>query len=291
MLRRDLLLGSTGAFATVVAGSAAAQKPISISSPIAVLETRSRGRLGVAIVDLHTNRRIEHRADERFPMASTFKVLAAAKALARVDAGEEKLDRVIRYSRADLLPYSPAVEKNLSSGMTVEALCAAAVTLSDNAAANLLMDSYGGPAAITAFARSLGDRVTRLDRREPALNEARPGDVRDTTSPAAMANTLNALANGNGLSAASRRRLVDWMVASKTGETRLRAGLSKTWRVGDKTGTTDNGTTNDIAIAWPPNRKPVLITAYLTGSPLDAAGRNAVLADVGRFAAAFVMDG
>jgi beta-lactamase class A len=173
--------------------------------------------------------------------------------------------------------------------MTVGALCEATVTLSDNAAANLLLHTFGGPPALTAFLRGLGDTVTRLDGYEPGLNVVRPGEIHDTTSPSAMLGALRALTLGPALSAASRQQLVAWLVANQTGDKRLRAGLPAGWKVGDKTGSWSDGkvgTTNDIAVAWPPGRPPLLITAYLSRSTLDDDGRNAVIAEVARLVVA-----
>jgi beta-lactamase class A len=216
-------------------------------------------------------------------MCSTFKLLAGAAILARVDSGKETLQRRIRFDASDLVTYSPATEKRTGEpGMTLAELCEAAITLSDNTAANLLLEALGGPAGLTAYARSLGDSVTRLDRIEPELNEATPGDERDTTTPAAMAANLNALILGDALSSASRKRLADWMIANKTGDARLRAGLPKDWRVGDKTGSGNRGTTNDIGLAWPPKQPPIIIAAYLTETTAPSEQRNAALASVAR---------
>jgi beta-lactamase class A len=203
--------------------------------------------------------------------------------LARVDRGEERLDRRVVFAAGDLVPYSPITEKHVgASGMTMAEICEAAVTLSDNTAGNLMLASFGGPAGLTAFMRTLGDTVTRLDRTEPTLNEALAGDPRDTTSPAALVATLNRLTVGDALSAGLRTQLIDWLVACQTGGQRLRAGFGPTWRVGDKTGTGSNGSANDIAIAWPPGRAPVLTAVYFTESKISDEARSAVIADVAR---------
>ena len=202
------------------------------------IERESGGRLGVCVIDTATGVRHAHRGDERFPMCSTFKVLAAAAVLAQVDARAEKGSCAAnKYDASALTTYSPVTEKHAGDGMTLAELCDAAVTLSDNTAANLLLASIGGPAGLTSFVRSLDDLFTRLDRNEPTLNEALPSDPRDTTTPNAMASTLQALILGTkALSAGSRAQLTAWMINNKTGDTRLRAGLAKDWRVGDKTG-------------------------------------------------------
>lgn len=250
------------------------------------LEEKTGGRLGVAIIDTASGEEAGHRADERFPMCSTFKAIAAAAVLARVDAGKERLDRIARYAKKDLVPYSPTTGKHVGEGMSLAALCEAAVTLSDNTAGNILLKAIGGPKGLTAYFRSLGDDVSRLDRNEPTLNEGRHGDPRDTTSPAATAADLRRLVLGDALSAGSRRQLVDWLVATRTGDARLRAGVPAGWRVGDKTGTGDNNTANDIGVIWPPNRAPIIVTAYLTAAKAPMEARNAALAEVARVAVA-----
>ena len=263
------------------------QSPLS-SSTLATLETKSRGKLGCAVLDLTTKQRTGQRMDERFPMCSTFKFLVTTLILKRVEEQQERLDRRIAYTKADLLSYAPVTQKHLADGMTVAELCEAAMTLSDNTAANLLLASFGGPPAFNTFLRSIGDTTTRLDRNEPTLNEAAANDPRDTTTPAAMLENLHRILLGNVLTMSSRSMLANWMMANKTGDARLRAGLPHTWRAGDKTGSGEHGTTNDIAILWPPHRMPLLVTAYLTQSTLDDNGRNAILADVGRAVAATI---
>lgn len=253
---------------------------------LARIERESGGRLGVAVTDTGSAARAGHRADERFPMCSTFKLLAVSAVLARVDAGKEQLDRRIRIEVAALVDYSPLTKPHAGGDMTMEAICEAAMVVSDNTAANLILDSLGGPAGLTASVRVLGDPLTRLDRTEPTLNEAVPGDPRDTTTPAAMAANLRKLVLGEALSAASREKLIGWLAGNRTGDTRLRAGLPKEFRVGDKTGSGGRGSTNDVGVIWPPGRAPVIVAAYLTetSAPLDQ--RNATLAAVGKAVAA-----
>jgi beta-lactamase class A len=251
----------------------------------AALERRSQGRLGVAVIDTASGKRFGHRMGERFAMCSTFKVLLAAAVLARVDRGEDRLERRIAFGSADLLEHAPVARARLKEGsLTLLELCAAAVTVSDNTAANLLLGALGGPAGLTAYARTLGDETTRLDRLEPMLNTAEPGDERDTTTPLAMAQDLHALLLGGALSSASRGKLTGWMQASTTGLARLRAGAPAASRVADKTGSGEHGTTNDVGVLWLPQREPVVIAAYLTGTPASAELRNAVLADAARLA-------
>lgn len=256
---------------------------------LAALQAAHGGRLGVSILDTATGRRVDHRADERFPMCSTFKLLAVAAVLARVDRGELDLAHRVRFEKADLVSYSPVTGTRTGApGMTLAELCEAAITLSDNTAGNLLLDRIGGPAGWTAFARALGDDTSRLDRRETSLNEAIPGDPRDTTTPAAMLRDLQAVLLGDALTAASRARLVAWCEATRTGDQRLRAGFPAGWRAGDKTGTSNNAVFNDVAIAWPPGRAPLLVTAYYAETPVDGDTANAVIAEVGRIAASLV---
>ncbi|MDQ6645738.1 MAG: class A beta-lactamase [Pseudomonadota bacterium] len=254
---------------------------------LADLEQRSGGRLGVSMLDTATGRRIGHRGDERFLMCSTFKLLAVAAVLARVDHGLERLGRHVVYDRTVLLDYAPVTSRHLGApGMTIAELCEAAITLSDNTAANLLLSSMDGPDTVTAFVRGLGDPVTRLDRTEPELNRGSPDDLRDTTTPNAMLVTMHKLLLGSALSSGSRSHLLAWLRACNTGAGKLRAGLPSGWEVGDKTGSGSQGETNDVAIIWPPGHGPLLVTAYYAGSPLSLPTRNAVLARVGRIAAA-----
>ena len=286
--RRELLTGSLIAGPALLSMRASADdRGRELHRAVAGLERRHGGRLGVAVLDNAGSKLIEHRGDERFAMASTFKFVAAAFVLARVDRREESLDRRVVYSRDDLVTYSPVTEKHAGGGgMTVGDICEAAMTLSDNTAANLLLDSFGGPAGLTAYTRSLGDGSTRLDRRETALNEATPGDPRDTTTPAAMVEILRKTVLGTALSASSREQLTAWLVSNKTGDKRLRAGVPGGWRVGDRTGSGGNNATNDIGVVWPPGRAPIIVAAYYAEARASDDERNAVLAEVGRLAAA-----
>jgi beta-lactamase class A len=248
---------------------------------IAAIEGGVKGRLGVSVLDMGSDRRFGYRDDERFPMCSTFKLLAAAAILKRVEQGQETLGRRVHFSKSDLVTYSPVTEKHLDDGMTVAELCEAAITLSDNTAGNLMLGMLGGPSGVTAFARELGDPLTRLDRTEPTLNEAVPGDVRDTTTPAAMAENLRKLMSGDALAKASSGQLKTWLLANKTGNARLRARLPAGWRVGDKTGSGERGSTNDVGILWPPDSAPIVVAAYLTETAAPADRRNEALAAVG----------
>ncbi|MGP0093305.1 MAG: class A beta-lactamase [Xanthobacteraceae bacterium] len=258
-----------------------------LAAEFARIETESGGRLGVAVLDTLSGARSAHRGDERFPLCSTFKLLAAGAILARVNAGKERLDRRIRFEARDIVVYSPITKDRVGGeGMSLAEICEAAMTVSDNTAGNLLLATLDGPNGLTAYARSLGDAVTQLDRIEPDLNEAAPGDPRDTTSPAAMLADLRALILCNALSPASKEQLTRWLVGNKTGDTRLRAGLPTGWRVGDKTGSGEHGTTNDVGIIWPPGRPPLLVAIYLTETSKSGEQRNATLAAVGRAVAA-----
>jgi beta-lactamase class A len=258
-----------------------------LAAELAKIEADSGGRLGVAVLDTLTGARSAHRADERFAMCSTFKLLAAGAILARVDAGKERLNRRIRFEAGDIVVNS-AITKDRAGGdgMSLGELCEAAMVVSDNTAGNLLLAALGGPTALTAYVRTLGDSVTRLDRTEPDLNEAIPGDPRDTTSPVAMLSNLHTLVLGNVLSATAKNQLGRWLIGNRTGDARLRAGLPAGWRVGDKTGSGERGTTNDVGIMWPPGRAPIVVSIYLTETSKTADQRNAILAAVGRATAA-----
>ncbi|MDB5418940.1 MAG: class beta-lactamase [Phenylobacterium sp.] len=278
------MLTRRGALALTAAGLALpARAAADFNRQIHDLETAAGGRIGVSAIDTGSGRRLRHRADERFPMCSTFKLLAVAAVLHRVDGGREQLARPIRVDKADVVGWAPVTSKHIGEPLPLETLCEAAMTLSDNGAANLILNALGGPRGVTGYARSLGDPTTRLDRREPELNRVGPGDPRDTTTPDAMAADLRNLALGKALGPQSRERLIAWLVANKTGDESLRAGAPKGWRVGDKTGSgPTRGAVNDVAILWPPGRPPILIAAYTDGAPGELPRRRATLASVGR---------
>lgn len=288
MNRREMTVGIAAAVATfgVLNANKSRARTSLLADQLSQIESRSGGRLGVAMLDTATLRHAEHRATEPFPMCSTFKLLAAAAALKRVDNGQDHLGRRIRFQSSDVVVNSPVTKDHVGGGgMTLAEICAAALNYSDNTAGNLLLASLGGPQGLTAYARSIGDQVTRLDRIEPDLNEALPGDPRDTTTPAAMLHNLRTLIFGNALSTASKDRLTKWLLGNRTGDTRLRAGLPAGWRCGDKTGSGERGSTNDIGVVWRPQGAPVLVTIYLTETAATSEARNATLADVGRLVA------
>jgi beta-lactamase class A len=283
--RRSFLAGlaATASSLPARAGASSVEERLGLASKqLMEIEAREGGRLGVFVRDTGTGATLAHRADERFPMCSTFKLLAAAAALKRVDEGAERLDRRIAYGRDDLLGYAPIAKAHVAEGaMTLAALCAAAIDWSDNTAANLVLQTIGGPAGFTQFARSLGDKVTRLDRNEPSLNEGTPGDPRDTTSPRAMAEDMRRVLLGDTLSEASRRQLESWLAGDKVGDKRLRAGLPPSWRIGDKTGSGERGTANTIAIIRPPDQAPIIATVYYTGSSAPMDARDAIHKEIG----------
>jgi beta-lactamase class A len=251
-----------------------------IEARLSDLEFKAQGRLGVHILDTATGQEYGYRSDERFMMLSSFKLLACALVLHRVDTGRESLERRIHYSKEDLVTWSPVTEKHADgAGMTLAQLCNATITTSDNTAANLILSSYGGPTALTAYARQLGDAVTRFDRYEPYLN-AIHGEL-DTTSPRAMVSTMQKVVLGNALYTQSRNLLQQWLLSNTTGGQRLQAGLPKDWRVGDKTGTNQTDS-NDIGVIWPPKRAPILVAAYLAESQASSQTKDATIAAVGK---------
>jgi beta-lactamase class A len=252
-----------------------------LPAAFARLEETNGGRLGVAVLDTATGERSDYRADERFPMCSTFKFLLVSAVLQRVDGHQEALDRAVSIPPKPLLFNSPLTEPNAGGTMSIAALCHATLTRSDNTAANLLLETIGGPAGITTFSRSLGDTVTRLDRWETSLNESLAGDPRDTTSPGAMAADLKSVLLGNALSRPSRDQLTLWMQANLTGLDRLRAKLPAGWRAADKTGANGEHTSNDIAVLWPSGQPPIIVTAYITQCPGPESKRCAMLAKIG----------
>ncbi|WP_411703752.1 class A beta-lactamase [Edaphovirga cremea] len=253
-----------------------------IQQKLADLEKSSGGRLGVALINTADNSRIVYRGDERFPMCSTSKVMAASAVLKQSETQKDVLNQRVKINKSDLVNYNPITEKHLDTGMTLGELSAATLQYSDNTAMNKLITHLGGTQGVTAFARSIGDKTFRLDRTEPELNTAIPGDERDTSTPLAMAESLRKLTLGDALAKPQRAQLVEWLKGNTTGAASIRAGLPETWAVGDKTGSGDYGTTNDIAIIWPTNKAPLILVTYFTQTEQNAKPRKDVLADAAR---------
>jgi beta-lactamase class A len=278
MNRRDVLCSTLA----LLASPALAQR-----APITALtdyERDSGGHIGVYAKNLRTGAEVSWRAHERFVMCSSFKASLAACVLASVDRGQARMDELIAYGPADLMEWAPVAKQNLEKGaMSVADMCEAAVELSDNTCANALLLRFGGPSALTAFWRSIGDTVSRLDHNEPELNRTPPGDPHDTTAPAAMAGNLRRLILGKALSSTSRERLTGWMLGCKTGDNRLRAGLPKDWRVGDKTGNNGKDAFGDIAVTWSTRGEPVVICAYTRGGAPTPRQVDDVFAEIGRY--------
>ncbi|HLW34195.1 MAG TPA: class A beta-lactamase [Chthoniobacterales bacterium] len=263
-----------------IAISAKASEP-QLDKRIAQIEKQCR--IGLVAIDSATGRRIENRPNERFLMCSTFKLLAAAAVLQRVDRGDENLDRYVRYTQKDILAYAPVTKQHLAEGgMKLGALCEAAIEQSDNTAGNLLLQAIGGPPALTKFARSIGDDVTRFDRIEPELNIAKAGEELDTTSPRAMCGDVVRLITTDVLSEKSRNLLQGWLLKNETGEALIRAGVPRDWRVGDKTGRSGQGETNDVAILYVPNGVRIFVALYVDAPSVADDERSKILASVAR---------
>jgi len=275
---------------------AAAVTPLPIKSALGALEFARGGRLGVTLLDVDSGLHVGWRTTEHFGLCSTFKLPLAGLVLREADRDALRLDEFVPYGRSDLVPFSPVTEVELArGGMTVEALVRATQTTSDNTAANLLLGKLGGPAGFTSRLRDLGDTETRLDRLEPDLNRVQPREERDSTTPLAMARTVARLMTTDALSLESRARLKQWTLDTRTGLKRIRAGLPANWAAGDKTGTCIGAglpkRINDVAIAWPPGRGPVIVTAYYESpDPTDAVTDQdeSSLARVGSLAAEWI---
>ena len=244
------------------------------------LEARYGARLGVLAIDTGSGTRVESRADERFPFASTNKVLIAAAVLQR--ASDAELDEVVRYRTDDLLAHAPITRQHVAAGMTVRALIDAALRYSDNTAANLLVARLGGPAAVQRFLRSLGDRTASVDRIEPQLNSATPGDDRDTTTPRAFAADLERVLLGSALPEPRRRLLEGLLRRNTTGGPYIRAGVPEGWTVADRTGSGAHGVRDDVAVVRPPGRAPIVVVLLSERWAPDAASDDALLAGATR---------
>jgi beta-lactamase class A len=284
LTRRSFGLGVT---ASVAASPALAEA--SLEDRFRAIEARTGGRLGLNAV--HGGHSLSWRADERFLMCSTFKALAAAAVLTRIDHGQEQLSRWIKFGPRDLQPYAPIAKANIDKGgMTLETICAGAVELSDNTCANLMLDALGGPRAVTRYIRSLGDHITRLDRTEPTLNDPGPaGDLHDTTTPTSMTGLWQRVLFGTALAAPSLGLLSGWLEASVPGPKRLKAATPPGWKIGHKTGTGPT-TAGDVAVFTPPTGAPILIAVYLDAPGILDNSHDDAFAEAGQLALNVVME-
>jgi beta-lactamase class A len=246
---------------------------IASTEKLAELEAASGGRLGLSVFNTANDQPIQYRDNERFPLGSTFKVMVVAAVLKQSMLQTDLMQQKIMYQQKDIETWSPITEKNIKEGMTIFDLCAATISYSDNTAANLLINKLGGPQAITAFARSIGDQDFSMDS---------PGDFNITSTPRAMNESLQKITMGNILGKSQREQLITWMKNNTTGDNRIRAGVPKGWTVADKTGSGDFGVTNDIGIIWPPNAAPIIISIYFIQPQKDAMRRPDVIAEVTR---------
>nr|WP_057924916.1 class A beta-lactamase [Burkholderia ambifaria] len=284
--RRSLLLAAVAAPFVAACSSAPVadqERAHAAQAELAALEKASNGRLGVAALDTSNGTRIAHHARERFPLCGTYAVVAAAAILARGSLDASLLPRRILYRRYEVVAGSPVTESHVDTGMTIAQLCAAVLQAGDKGAGNLLMGVLGGPQAVTSFAHESGDTAFRLDRWEPELNQAAPGDVRDTSTPVAMVDTLQRLLLGDTLREPQRAQLTEWMTGAR-GATGIAAGVPPGWRIADKTGTGGYGTTTDVAVLWPPSRAPIVLAVSFTQPRADAAARADVVASAARIA-------
>jgi beta-lactamase class A len=266
-----------------VAARAQGAPPATVRQAIDEAERATNARIGVAVLDAEAGRQWSYRGGERFALTSTFKAFACAALLARAEGGQIALGELKRFSRSDLVTYSPVTQAHADGpGLSLDALCAATLRTSDNTAGNLVLDAIGGPGGFTAFMRQLGDGSTRLDRRETSLNEAVPGDIRDTTTPDAAAASLQRLVAGDALSATSRGRLTNWMAANEVAGPLLRSVLPEGWRIADRSGAGGHGARAIVAALWPPGRGPVVVAIYVAETSVSMDERNKAIAIVGR---------
>lgn len=257
------------------------EQRVNTDKKFAQLEKEFNARIGVYAIDTGTNQTIEYRPEERFAFASTYKALAAAILLQQNSLDE--LKKVITYTKDDLVPYSPITEKHVDTGMTLLELSEAAVRFSDNTAGNLLFEALGGPEGFEQALRQIGDNVTQADRLEPDLNAFTPGDTRDTSTPKALATSLQAFALSDYLSDDKRELFIDWLSGNVTGDALIRAGAHKGWVVGDKSGAGSYGTRNDIAVVWPPNREPIVMAIMSRHDTADAKYDDELIAKAAKF--------
>ncbi len=275
---------SISANADNISSGNAQVQTVSIQEKLKKLEASSGGRIGVYAMNMVNNKLIQYRADERFPFCSTSKLMVIAAILKKSESDPTLLQKRIKYSKkyVDKSGYAPITKQHIADGMTIAELCAAAIDYSDNVAMNLVIKNVGGIVAVNKYARSINDNKFNLTRLEPELNTAIPKDIRDTTTPAAMGNSLQLLVLGDALQSLQREKLITWLKNNTTGDARIRAGVPKGWIVADKTGTGDYGTSNDIGVIWSPNGAPIVLVIYTTQSKKSASSRDNVIASATR---------
>ncbi|MFC4009812.1 class A beta-lactamase [Nonomuraea purpurea] len=284
-MRHSRLAAAAALVLSLLAGGAtpaSAEPKVQVTKELRALESSFKGRIGAYAIDTGTGKTLAYRAGERFPLLSTFKAFVCGAALHKARTSAPGLmDKVVKWTTDDLKPHSPVTEKHVADGLTVAQLCEATVTVSDNTAGNMVLKQVGGPAGLTGYFRTLKDPLSRLDRWETELNDWTPKEKRDTTTPAAAARDLRALSAGKALDAKSRERLNGWLIAATTGDNRIRAGLPKTWTVGDKTGTNATaGLANDIAVIWPKkSAAPIIMAIYTNRTAPDATAGDKAIAD------------
>jgi beta-lactamase class A len=287
--RRFLFTAAASAFAADACASRFTSLQRDFATAVAAIQSRVGGRIGAYVLDTQSQLELAFNARERFAMCSTFKLMLVAAILKRVEAGTLSLEQRLPVRQQDMVPYAPITSAHIAEGsMSVRDLCAAAVMVSDNAAANILLAPLGGPAALTEFMRGIGDGVTRLDRTEVELNTNLPGDPRDTTTPQSMTGSMEKVLVGEVLASPSRLQLIAWMQQSTTGLQRLRAGVPADWKAGDKTGNGRNGAGNDLMIAFPPGRSAVIAAVYMSESRQPVTALDEAHAEIGRLLAAAV---
>ena len=278
--RRSFLVATTALLFSAGCASGVAKNPRASSAQdqFGKIEKDLGGRLGVFALNTATGAQLGHRADERFAFCSTFKVFAASGVLSKSLQVPGLMQQRITYQQSDLVTYSPITQKHVGEGMILADICAAALQYSDNTAGNILIKTLGGPASVTAFARSIGNTDFRLDRWETALNTAIPDDPRDTCTPRSMGLSLDRLMLGDAMTPETRAQLQTWMLGNTTGAARIKAGLPADWKIADKTGSGDYGAANDLAVVWPSQGEPVIVSIYTTQSQQDAKARSDVIA-------------
>ncbi|MHA8113909.1 class A beta-lactamase [Kosakonia cowanii] len=271
-----LLLGASAANAATIDAA-------TLTAIARLQEEKLHARIGIAVIDTASGKSVSYRGDERFPLNSTHKALLCGALLSKVDRGEFALSDTTQFSKETLVDYSPVTSKFVEpKSMSWQQVCSAAIEYSDNTAANLVAQKLGGPQKVTAWFAGLGDNVTRLDRKEPELNSAVPGDLQDTTTPLAVSRTLEKLTLGDALKPESRAQLVQWMKDDKVADALLRASLPSGWKIGDKTGAGAHGSRSIISVVWPKKGQPIIVSVYITQTEATLAQSNDAIARIGK---------
>lgn len=226
------------------------------------VEDKYDANIGVYALNTATDEEITFNEDKRFAYASTFKALSSAMLLEKTP--HNKLNKKVHVSKEDIVPYSPVLEKFINKDITIKKLIEATMLYSDNTANNMIIEELGGYKEVNKRLKSLDDKTTKPSRMEPELNNYNPKNNKDTSTPQAFGKTLNKLINDGRLSKENKTFLIDLMINNKSGDTLIKKGAPKNFKVADKSGQAITyASRNDVAFVYPKGEsKPIVLVIF-----------------------------